>query len=517
MNAGGLRTVFEEEAGMIRIFTGAQIREADRYTMRHEPIGSWELMERASLKIAEWLGDHTGPGRPYFFVVGKGNNGGDGLAVARMLAVGGSDVTVALLFGPEESSDDNRRNRELLPTEVRVVDWSGDGFPGAETLSPETVIVDAVLGSGVKGPVTGRVERAVDFINAAGCEVVSIDLPSGLGTEFGNAGRKAVKAGTTLALEFPKLSELLPEAGDHTGRLVILPFGLSPAYKADAFTPYRYVTCRDIDSLLKKRAAFSHKGTYGHLLLVCGSRGMAGAALLSAQGALRSGCGLVTVHLPAGERLTVQTAAPQALISGDPAPYFSEVSFDPEKFTTVGAGCGLGQAPATLEALKELLARTERPMLLDADALNLLADHPALQNSVPAGSVLTPHPGEFRRLVGPWADEEDKFRRLRELAARLKVHVVLKGAYTALCVPEGTVYFNPTGNPGMAKGGSGDVLSGLIAGLMARGYRPFEAALLGVWFHGLAGDRAAALYGEESVTVTALIDNLIIRPCGDSE
>lgn len=483
----------------MKILTAAQIREADRYTMQHEPIGSIELMERASETIAQWIANHIEQDTPLCFLIGKGNNGGDGLAVARMLFNAGYTCLVYTVFDKKELSEECRYNLERLPRGLKV-------RPFVEAaVSREGVIVDALLGSGVRGRVEGPVAEAIDWINKQGLRVIAIDLPSGMQTEYGNTSPAIVRASTTLTLEFPKLSLLLPEAGDCAGEVVVLPIGLDADFIKQADSPYVYVDEMLIRQLLKPRRKFAHKGDYGHALLVCGSEGMIGAAVLSAGAALRSGCGLVTVHMPRQEAGALYANCPSAMLSGDPQPYFSSLPADLDRFTAIGTGCGLGRRSESVKALEGLL-RLGKPMVLDADALNMLAEHPALQALVPPMSVLTPHPGELRRLVGAWSDDRQRNELALALSKRLASYVVLKGAHTMTCTPEGKCYFNSTGNPGMAKGGSGDVLTGLITGLMARGYRSGAAAVLGVYLHGTAGDKAADYYGQESMNSGDLLE-----------
>ncbi len=476
----------------MKILTGTQIREADRYTMQQESIESIDLMERASETIAQWIAQHVEPDVPLCFLIGKGNNGGDGLAVARILSRAGYLCEVYRLFEVEQLSPDCRTNLERLPATVSVRPFS------PSVCFAEGVIVDALLGSGVHGRVEGVLAEAIDWINRQGVRVLSIDLPSGLQTEYGTDPHGVVQASTTLTLEFPKLSMLLPEAGDCAGEVVVLPIGLDAEFIRQAESPYWYVDEAWVSQRVQSRRKFAHKGTYGHALLICGSEGMIGAAILAAGAALRSGCGLVTVHMPRQETGSLYAHCPSAMLSGDDQPYFSALPAHMERFTAIGIGCGLGKRPQTLKALETLL-KLERPLVLDADALNLLAENPSLQTLITPQSVLTPHVGELRRLVGPWGDDEERNQLASALAQRLASYVVVKGAHTMVCTPEGKFYFNSTGNPGMAKGGSGDVLTGLITGLIARGYDPGRAAILGVYWHGAAGDKAAEYYGQESM------------------
>lgn len=484
----------------MKILTGNQIKEADRYTIENEPISSIDLMERASNVIAQWIDTNIEKNKPLLFLIGKGNNGGDGLAVARILYHAGYTCSVYLPYEKEQLSEECRLNLERLPNGLTILDFN--------KINSNTIIIDALLGTGVKGELQEPLVSLIGKINSLSNKVISIDLPSGMITEFGNAEQKIVKADITLTLQFPKVAMLLPEAGEYCGEIKVLPIGLSKSYINKTPTTYHYITKSLIDSILLKRDKFAHKGTYGHALLICGSRGMGGAAVLATGAALRSGCGLVTMHIPEDERYAVQSTFPSAILSLDEDYYFSEIPSDLTKYTAIGIGCGLNKMPQSLEAFRQLLGSTRRPMVIDADALNMIADHYKLRNHIPENSVLTPHPGELKRLVGEWEDERHKLELVRRLASSLKSIIVVKGAHTMVCLPDGNCYFNSTGNSGMAKGGSGDVLTGYITGLMARGYSSAQAALIGVYKHGLAGDKAAVKYGVESMNSRDLIDEL---------
>ena len=475
----------------MKILTGKTIQEADRYTIEHEPISSLDLMERASETLAQWISNHIAQESVLLFVVGKGNNGGDGLAVARMLHGARFDCRVALIFEPEQLSEQCRQNLERLPAEIPVS--QGLDFD----IDPEVVIVDALLGTGVRGEVRGVVAEAIERINESGCRVVSID---------GNtADRIMVHASVTLTLEFPKLALLLPEAGESVGQLEILPIGLSETYIEQIASPYVYVDEEQVRNIILSRPRFGHKGCFGHALLICGSEGMVGAAVLASGAALRSGCGLVTVHLPREERFAVQANYPAAMVSCDPGAWFTQLPAQIDRYTAIGIGPGLGRHTESVKGLRAVL-QCGKPLILDADALNLLAEQPDLLAQIPAGSILTPHLGELRRLIGDWTSDQQRNEKVQELARRLTSIVVVKGAHTMICTPKGTCYFNSTGNAGMAKGGSGDVLTGLITGLRSRGYNALEAAILGVYLHGVAGDKAADYYGQEGMNAGDLAD-----------
>jgi NAD(P)H-hydrate epimerase len=489
----------------MKILTGKQIQEADKATMEREPITSLGLMERAAEEIARWIGENTEADQRLVFCCGKGRNGGDGVAVARLLHNAGLECVVFFAADYNSLVPETRANIDRLPKGVDVYDITTE----QPDIEPNAVIVDALIGTGAEGELREPVASIIGWINSLPNSVISIDLPSGMATEWGNADKTIVRAETTLTLEFPKLAMLLPGAGEYAGNVVVLSIGLDEKFIEDTPSPYYFITEELAASLRQPRTKYSHKGSYGHALLVCGARGMIGAATLAVGGALRSGCGLVTARVPCDERFALQANWPSAMLSLDEASCFSSVPSDLEHFSAIGVGCGIGQDERTVKALGQLFTTASTlgiPMLLDADALNIIAANPQLRKSIPAGSVLTPHLGELRRLVGEWADDRHKLAKTEALARELSSVVVVKGAHTAVCTPDGRVLFNSTGNPGMAKGGAGDVLAGYITGLIARGYSAEEASVIGVYIHGRAGDKAAEYYGQEAMNSADLLE-----------
>lgn len=488
----------------MKILTGTHIKEADRFTIENEPIPSLDLMERASHSIACWITENIDISVSLLFFVGKGNNGGDGLAVARILSEAGYICSVCLIYEDSELSDESIANLKRLPENIqphRNFDFE---------IEADTIIIDALLGTGVKGQLKDPLNTIINRINDLPNRIISIDLPSGMKSEFGNISQTIIKADITLTLEFPKLAMLLPEAGEYCGEIIVLSIGLDKSYIDSIESPYHYITDKFISDLSVKRSKYAHKGTYGHALLICGSKGMTGAAILATGAALRSGCGLVTLHLPDNERFSVQSSYPSAILSLDNKSYFSELPADLSKYTSIGIGCGLGQPADTVLVFEKLLKSTTRSMVIDADALNILSSNKKLLQYIPANSVLTPHIGELKRLIGEWQDEEHKMELVYKLAHQLKSVIVVKGAHTMICTPGHHFYFNSTGNSGMAKGGSGDVLTGYITGLMARGYTSVQAAIIGVYIHGLAGDMAADRFGKEGMNSNDIIDFLAL-------
>lgn len=541
----------------MKILTGKDIREADLYTIEHEPVASVELMERAALALeaeiaaaAETTEDQkTAAEAPeYLIIAGKGNNGGDGLAVARLLKgrFGATrSISVLLLTAPDQLSPDCRLNMDLLPAGISIFGFAGghitaDGseVPPEQLFRGNTMVIDAILGTGVTGAVRGAALQAIRLVNehSRRCRmVISIDMPSGLPTEPRNreeaAGADVIAADLTLTIEFPKLSLLLPETGRYAGRLRTVHIGLDRKFIDSRESAYVAVDAAYVPTLLRPRGEFDHKGTHGHALVIAGSAEYMGAAILCTGAALRSGCGLVSAHIPAAGRTAMLISHPAAIISADEAPVFSSHPTDLGKYSAVAVGPGIGRSEAAAAALEKLLACLPqhpgiRTTVLDADALNIISERPEMLAMIPEGSVLTPHVGELSRLLraagsrglledvapagAPWRDDLHKVALVRQFCARLKSVIVLKGAHTMVCSPDGRCFFNMSGNPGMAKGGSGDVLTGLVAGLAARGYDSLSAAILGVWFHGLAGDAAASLRGMEAMNAEDILENIRI-------
>jgi len=479
---------------VMKILTAAQIAQADALCIENEGIDSLALMERAAEQIALWICRNTDQQQRLLFIVGKGNNAGDGLAAARILHNAGFCVQVYAPFPAESMNEQCRMNWERLP----------DGLSSDEiAIDDNTTIVDALLGTGVSGPAGEPIASLIEHINDSGCKVISIDIPSGMHPEEGDKGAAIVNADTTLTVQYPKLAMMLPQAGGHCGRIEVLDIGIDDSLFE---TPYYYVMPEMIEASKHRRPKFAYKNMYGHALLVCGSTAMTGAAILATGAALRSGCGLVTVHMPYSERVALQVSCPSAMLSAEPEDVFATEPQNLEKYSAIGIGCGIGTEKRTARALKNLLSKFSGPMVIDADALNIIAEDKTLLDLIPQGSILTPHPGELRRLAGPWTSDREKLSLALRLSKRTRSTVIVKGAHSAVCTDDGRIYFNSTGDSGMAKGGSGDVLTGLLTGLLACGYTSRQASVFGVFEHGKAGEKAAEYYGSESMNSSDLID-----------
>ena len=472
----------------MKIFSISQVRALDAYTIEHEPVASIDLMERAAQAIFEAYAKSFDLQRPVLIVAGPGNNGGDALALARILVWVKSDVRVLLLHNGKLSADCETNLRQLRNLKAEIITEITDSFV-FPNINKETVIVDGIFGSGLSRPAEGIFAEAIDHINRSGCEVLSIDVPSGLNGELNpDISVPIVKATRTFTLQFPKLAFLLPETGIFAGNWSVLDIGIHPEAISQTETRYFYIKKKDIQPKIKIREKFSHKGTYGHVLIFAGSRDMAGAAVLSSVAALRSGAGLVTVHSASCNRIILQTAVPEVIFESDNNKNCISEFRDLTKFNAIAIGPGIGQTSETPSFLKNILSAYSNPVVLDADALNIIAANNELLHFIPENSILTPHPKEFERLFGKSTNSYDRLQKASTIAQTHKIIIILKGAHTQIFMPNGKIYFNSTGNAGMATAGSGDVLTGIMAGLLAQGYQPQDAALTGVFLHGLAAD-----------------------------
>ncbi len=491
----------------MKILSAAQIREADAYTIRHEPVSSLDLMERASQAFVDWFTSQYPYATGIKVFCGLGNNGGDGLAIARLLSQMHYQVQAFAVRHAEKTSPDFAANEERLKRLMDLRDIRAEAE--IPSISEQEVVIDAIFGSGLTRPADGLAARVIEAINGSGAAVVAVDIPSGLYVDApGSSDMPVVKATHTVTFQLPKLAFLLPQNEPYVGDWLPVDIGLHPQAIEQAQTPYHYVEEDYLRSIIRKRPKYAHKGLFGHALLVAGSHGKMGAAVLAARACLRSGVGLLTLHVPWSGYEIMQVSVPEAMCLVDTNGQFFTETGDTTAFSTVGIGPGLGTQTETAKALEKLLQRTTAPMVLDADALNLLARHPGLLTLLPPHSVLTPHPKEFERLAGFAGNDYHRLEMLRTFARRHQVVVVLKGAHTAIALPSGNVCFNIAGNPGMATGGTGDVLTGIITALAAQHYPPEQAAILGVYLHALAGDLAAQEKGYTALVASDIIEYL---------
>ena len=492
----------------MKFFHTSQIKELDAYTIEHEPVTSIDLMERAAHALTTAILERYS-GSSFVVFAGPGNNGADGMAVARMLATEGYNVAVWLINPKGKLSSDCAVNLERLKNCDVVVAEVAEGFT-MPTIGKDTVIIDALFGSGLKKHIHGSIfADVINGINASGCRVVAVDMPSGLlGENNYPLSGVVVSAIDTLTLHFPKLSLLMPENAQFVGSMSILDIGLSKEWIDREASALHFTDEKEIKTLLKPRTKHVHKGNFGRALLVAGSKGMAGASVLSARAALRSGVGLLTVHVPACNNLIVQATVPEAMTNIDSNDCCFSDKIDVARYNAVAVGPGIGQSKESETALLNLIKNCSVPLVLDADALNILSNHHDWLSLLPQGSVLTPHPGEFERLFGKCPSRYHSIEAVRATALNKGIVIMLKGAYTTIITPDANLYFNSTGNPGMATGGSGDVLTGIILSLVAQGYSSVDSARIAAYVHGLAGDLAAAELGETALVADDIVASL---------
>lgn len=495
---------------MIKIFPVEKIREADAYTVANEPVASVDLMERAATQCYKWIQNKKPKNKKIKIFCGIGNNGGDGLVIGRLLARKGYNCEIFVVRFSEKCSDDFLVNQERLKEmpEVKVQDIrEGDQMP---EIIPGDLIIDAIFGSGLSKPVNKFPAGLIEHINNSGALIIAVDIPSGMfADKLPDIKTGAIiRADYTLTFQFPKLSFFFAESEQFVGEWHILPIGLHQDFIAKAETKYFLIEPDDIAGILKARKRFSHKGTFGHALLIAGSYGKMGAAVLASKACMRAGVGLLTTHVPRKGYDIIQTSFPEAMISIDEGEeYFSGLR-DIGPYNAIAIGPGIGMEQQTQNGLKLLIQNAGNPLILDADALNILGENKTWLSFLPPGSILTPHPKEFERISSKASDSLERLELQQEFSKKYNVYVILKGAFSSISTPDGKVFFNPTGNPGMATGGSGDVLTGILPGLLAQGYTPLSTCLMGTFLHGLAGDIAAKKSGLESLIASEIVDNL---------
>lgn len=494
----------------MKILTCAQQREADAYTIANESISSIDLMEKAAVAMTQIISSRWDTSHRIIAIAGSGNNGGDALAIARLLSEKGYRVNV-LLFNVT-----GRISEECLANAQRLKDYPLESFTevtrelAIPTLKATDIIIDGLFGSGLNKPLEGGFAKVVQLINNSPAKVVSIDIPSGMmGENNPNASRpNIIHADLTLSIQLPKLSFMFAENAELLGEWKLIDIGISKNFIEKAETPYSIIEKEEICGLIKPRKKFAHKGMFGHGLLIAGSYGMGGAAVLAAKACLRSGIGLLTVHTPVCNHNLLQTAVPEALVQDDIHEHFFADETDLDPYQSVAIGPGLGQDDVTAQALFAQIKSCYMPMVIDADALNLLGRYNANMTNIPRNTILTPHVKELERIIGRCSNSHERLMKAKDLSIYLQCYIVLKGAWTAIITPEGKVFFNPTGNPGMATGGSGDVLTGILLALLSQGYTSEDACRLGVYIHGLAGDIACSQMGEISLTASDIITAL---------
>jgi len=484
----------------MKLLNGKQSSELDKITITKNGIPSIELMNRAADQFVQWFSKKfSGHDHPVRIFCGKGNNGGDGLAIGRILQLKGYQVNITVLSVSNSASPDFQKQLEAAKDLNFIKGWD---------FSEDDIVIDAIFGTGLNRPIDGVALEAIEKINAKNAfSKIAVDIPSGLFTDS-HTSSTAFQADFTFGFECPKLAYFMPENFSKVGQWHTASIGLDQEYLKEIESPFFSLEEKDIRRILREPRKFDHKGKWGHALIMAGSYGKIGAAVLATKACLRSGCGLVTVQVPQCGYSIAQSAAPEAMCLPDKNQKILTQVFDYSNFNGLGIGPGIGTTKKTIQWFEKILKSIKKPLVLDADALNILADHKKWWSKIPEGSLLTPHPKEFERWVGPCLHDFDRIQKLQHLAEELKSVILLKGAHTAIACPSGKVFFNTSGNPGMAKGGSGDILTGILTGLMAAGYSALETAQIGVWIHGYAGDLGAKNLGMTSMNAGDILQYL---------
>ena len=477
----------------MKIFSASQIKEWDQYTILNEPIKSIDLMERAATACYQWIIQHCDVSNHFILLCGNGNNGGDGLVIARLMLQANLNATVYILDNDKRSDDCiiNLNRLKEIHTSVNEIKQEKD-FP---LLSPGCIIIDALFGTGLNKPLNGLTAALVQHINQSLIPIISIDLPSGLFADSSSAGNTSVNAAATLSFQCNKLAFMMAENEMNIGNVHILDIGLSNDFYTKNSASFATIDNELVQTIYKPRKQSGHKYNYGHALLYAGSKNMMGASLLCARACLRSGAGLTTVYVPEERMNILQTALPEAIASDE-----NDFAIISKKKSAIGIGPGLEINDVNEGLLKKIITEWDGPLMIDASALQLLVAFPNLLPGRKVNpAIITPHTGEFEKLFGKTANDFERTKLAVQKSAMLNCYIVLKGHHTLVACPDGSAWFNTTGNSGMATAGSGDVLTGIITGLLAQGYNQKEACLLGVYLHGLAGDFAAEKLSPEAM------------------
>ena len=491
----------------MKLLSAKQIRYLDQATIENKPISSLDLMEKAATACVEYLLAHTSQ-EHFTIFAGKGNNGGDGLAIARLLFQQGKEIVVFIVENSSRFSPDCQNNLERLPRSIPVF-YLNENQAIPTHLTEKTIIIDAIFGLGLSRELPQWIQKLTQWLNEQNKLRIAIDLPTGMFADPPQKPNKAIfRADYTLTFHKPKINMLLPSVGNFAGRFFVLDIGLMENLEQELDSKYFLHTFSEISFLYRKRQprpTFSHKGTYGHALIVAGSYGKAGASILAAKACMRSGVGLLSVAAPRCNYIPLQTSVPEAmLLSTEEENHISPFQFS-QNFQAIGIGCGIGLHPDTQTMLKVLIQNTPNNLVLDADAINILAENPTWLSFLPTHSILTPHPKELTRLIGTWEDEAECMDKMSNFAQRYNCFLLLKGAFSRIVSPDGKIFFNTTGNPAMASAGMGDTLTGIITALLAQGYQAYEALSIGAFVHGLAAD----LFVEETDSPFLLATDLI--------
>jgi NAD(P)H-hydrate epimerase len=486
----------------VKIFSALQIKEWDQYSISNEPVKSIDLMERAATACYHWILDHTSKKSRFIIFCGNGNNGGDGLAIARLMEEARLQTAVYILKNDKRSDDCSINLNRLNTLQVAVHEITDEkDFP---MVSPGCIIIDALFGTGLNKPLQDLAAKLVAHINQANARVISIDLPSGLFADTSSSGNICVKATDTLSFQTNKLAFMMPENEMYIGNVTVLDIGLHQDFYKNTNSKFSTIDNTLVQSIYKPRKQSGHKYSFGHALLFAGSKNMMGASILSAKACLRSGAGLVTVHMADENMHIIQTALPEAIASSEND--FATIS---KKKAAIGIGPGLAIDEINGQLLEKIITEWQGPLVIDASALQMLYPYiDLLKQRTNNPAILTPHTGEFEKLFGKAVNDFHRTDLAIEKAIMHQCYIILKGHHSLVACLDGSGWFNTTGNSGMATAGSGDVLTGIITGLLAQGYPQKEACLLGVYLHGLAGDLVASQYSQEAMIAGDITEQL---------
>ncbi|MEO6683759.1 MAG: NAD(P)H-hydrate dehydratase [Ginsengibacter sp.] len=488
----------------MKIFSAPQIKAWDAYTIQNESITSIDLMERAAIACFDWITRHFDHYSSFTIFCGRGNNGGDGIALARLLHEKNYKVRV-FIAGLSKGSNDFEENLNRFREISQHLEFinTEEAFPSLEN----DVVIDAIFGIGLNKKPAGVYPLLIEYINKNAKTVISIDVPSGMYIDNTSEGNKIIRSNFTLTFQNEKLAFLMQENADYNKRREMLDIKLSEHYGKSEESLYELIDKSLIQKIYSPRKPFSHKGNYGHACLIAGSYGMMGAAVLAAEACLRSGVGKLSCFIPKCGYQILQISVPEAMCQTFGKKHLEDLTneFD---FEVIGIGPGLGNFPNQKKLLKSVFKNFKKPTIIDADALNVLSTNPSLFKKIPAGSILTPHPKEFERLFGKTVSDFHTIEVALEKATLYNIYIVLKGHHTFIATPSGKGYFNSTGNPGMATGGSGDVLTGIITSLIAQKYSSLDACILGVYLHGVAGDLGSEQLSEEALKAGDIVNFL---------
>jgi NAD(P)H-hydrate epimerase len=487
-----------------KLFTAQQIKEIDNQTIIKQNISSEQLMERAANRLFQEMKPFLPKEKNIYIFCGKGNNGGDGLVLARLLYLNNYSVTCfSVPFSPKASPD-----YQANLSKLKQINFSVEKFHPERpvNINRHDIIIDAIFGTGLSRPATGIAREAINFINQSGATVFSIDVPSGLFVDTSNDKNDSiVRSNIVFSFQFPKISFFYPENKKYVQKYKIVDIGLETEVMESMPTNY-YVITGQINRFLKKRNQTAHKYQFGKALIIGGSKSMTGAPIMASKAALRTGAGLVANCIPECGYHLSQIYVPEIITYTCGKNYIDKIRIN-RNFDAIAVGMGLGTRTKTQKAFKKFIKSQQKPVIIDADALNILSLHPKWLKFIPSNSILTPHTGEFERLAGTWKNDSEKLKKQKDFARKHKVILVLKGAYTGISDGE-NIYFNPVANSALATAGSGDVLTGIITGLLAQNYAPLKAAVTGVYLHSQSAENYVKKYADFSMIATDIIDEL---------